>query len=164
MDDLSIQPLTPESPWRMQIVKEQYEYWGPLTGHSSPSLYEDFLARAAHSLTLPRVLLATTPDAFLGSVNVVTNEMAVRPQFTPWMSQLFVTKRHRAEGTGTKLLNAAISYVDSLGYDELFLFTSGTLPGYYRKRGWIDVEDVTYLGKQRTIMRFEIYLAPNRKM
>lgn len=156
MSELTIQPLTPDSPWQMKIVKEQYEYWGPLTGHSSPSLYKEFLAKAAHSLTLPRVLLATTPDALCGSVNLIANEMIIRPQNTPWMGQLFVTKSYRANGTGTKLLNAAISYIESLGYDELFLFTSGSLPNYYRKRGWIDIEVVTYLGKERTIMRFDI--------
>jgi hypothetical protein len=101
----------------MQMVTNQYEYWGPLTGHNSPTLYGEFLEQAAYSLTLPRVLLATT---------------------------------------GTILLNAAISYVESLGYNQLFLYTSGTLPNYYRKRGWTEIEDVTYLGKVRTIMRFDI--------
>jgi hypothetical protein len=31
---------------------------------------------------------------------------------------------------------------------------------YYRSRGWIDVEDVAYLGKVRTIMRLTINAAP----
>jgi GNAT superfamily N-acetyltransferase len=83
-------------------------------------------------------------------------EMAIRPQFTPWMGQLFVAENHRAKGTGTRLLHAAISYVHGLGYNQLFLFTSGALPDYYRKRGWTDIEDVTYLGKTRTIMRFDV--------
>jgi GNAT superfamily N-acetyltransferase len=156
VDDLSIQPLTPKSPWQMQIVRDQYGYWGPLTGYGSPTLYKEFLERAAYSSTLPRVLLATTADALLGSVNLLIRELTIRPQFTPWMGQLFVSESHRTKGTGTKLLNAAISYVGSLGYDQLFLFTSGTLPDYYRKRGWVDIEEVTYLGKERIIMRRDI--------
>jgi hypothetical protein len=36
------------------------------------------------------------------------------------------------------------------------LFTAGTLLHYYRNRGWMDVEDAVYLGKLRTIMRYEI--------
>jgi len=39
---------------------------------------------------------------------------------------------------------------------QLFLFTSGTLPDYYRRRGWTEVEDVSYLGRLRTIMRRDI--------
>lgn len=137
------------------MAADQYDYWGPLTGYESPAHYEAFLEQAAHSLTLPRVLVAMTHTTVLGSVNLLMNEMTVRPQFTPWLGQLFVPERHRAKGIGTKLLNAAISYVECLGYNQLFLFTSGTLPDYYRKRGWTDVEEVTYLGKARTIMRFD---------
>src|SRR4051812_24345541 len=102
----SIQPLQPESPWRAQMAAEQYEYWGPLTGYNSPSLYEAFLEQAAHSLTLPRVLLETAQTALLGSVNLMVTDLPIRPQFTPWMGQLFVTENHRAKGTGTKLLSA----------------------------------------------------------
>jgi predicted N-acetyltransferase YhbS len=137
------------------MAADQYDYWGPLTGYASPASYEALLEQAAHSLTLPRVLVAMSHTSLLGSVNLLTNEMTVRPQFTPWLGQLFVPESHRAKGIGTGLLNAAISYVAGLGYSQLFLFTSGTLPDYYRKRGWTDVEDVIYLGKARTIMRFD---------
>jgi GNAT superfamily N-acetyltransferase len=157
MGGLSIQPLTPQSPWRAQIAADQFAYWGPLTGHRSLVSYKAFLEEAARSSTLPRVLLAATPDNFCGSVNLMTAEMTVRPQLTPWLGQLFVDEHHRAKGIGAKLLDAAISYVGDLGYDRLFLFTSGTLPGYYRKRGWVDVEEVNYLGKQRTILCFDIH-------
>jgi GNAT superfamily N-acetyltransferase len=152
----AIEPLTPKSPWRVQMVAEQYGYWGPLTGHGSPPLYEAFLEQAANSLTLPRVLVARLGTTLLGSVNLLTNDMTVRPQYTPWLGQLFVSESHRAKGVGARLLNAAISYVEGLGYRQLFLFTSGTLPSYYRKRGWADIENVTYLGHVRTIMRIDV--------
>jgi GNAT superfamily N-acetyltransferase len=138
------------------MASDQFDLWGPLTGHDCPASYQAFLEQAAGSRALPRVLVARLDTILLGSVNLLANEMAVRPQLTPWLGQLFVPESHRAKGIGTRLLDAAISYVESLGYRQLFLFTSGTLPGYYRKRGWTDIEDVTYLGKARTIMRFDI--------
>jgi len=156
MDDFSIEPLAPGSPWYVQIAADQFELWGALTGHGSPVSYETFLEQAARSSTLPRVLVARQDAALLGSVNLLANEMTIRPQHTPWLGQLFVPEKHRAKGIGTGLLDAAIAYVERLGYRQLFLFTSGTLPGYYRKRGWVDIEEVVYLGKARTIMRFDI--------
>jgi GNAT superfamily N-acetyltransferase len=87
--------------------------------------------------------------------------MTIRPQFTPWMGQLFVAENHRSLGVAAALVDAAAAYVGRLGYDRLFLFTSGTLPHYYRSRGWSDVEDVTYLGKARTIMCLQINAAPD---
>ena len=156
MDDLFIAPLAPGSPWRTEMAAEQYDYWGPLTGHASAQCYAAFLEQAAHSDGLPRVLVATRSGALMGSVNLVAQEMAIRPPFTPWLGQLFVRENCRAEGIGTRLVDAAISHAGALGYGALFLFTSGALPGYYRKRGWTDVETVDYLGKPRTVMRFDI--------
>jgi hypothetical protein len=107
------------------------------------------------------VLIARIRGTLLGSVNLQANEMTVRPEFTPWLGQLFVAESQRSLGVvGAALIDAATSYVERLGYLELFLFTSGTLPSYYRIRGWCDVEDVTYLGKVRTIMRLKIDAAP----
>jgi N-acetylglutamate synthase-like GNAT family acetyltransferase len=156
MHSLSVQPLEPKSPWVAQIAAEQFAYWGPLTGCSSQILYESFLEQAAQSEALPRVLIATIRGNLIGSVNLRTNDMNIRPQFTPWMGQLFVTDNQRSLGIGTALIDAAASYVEQLGYSQLFLFTSGTLPQYYKNRGWIEVENVTYFGKVRTIMRLEV--------
>jgi GNAT superfamily N-acetyltransferase len=159
--DFSIDPLTPHSPWRAQMAADQYDYWGPLTGHGSLTAYQAFLEQAARSRALPRVLVARLDTTLLGSVNLLTNEMAARPQLTPWLGQLFVPESHRAKGIGTRLLDAAVAYIESLGYRQLFLFTSGTLPDYYSKRGWTEIETVSYLGRARTIMRFDIDAGSN---
>jgi GNAT superfamily N-acetyltransferase len=152
----SIQPLEPKSILLPKIAVDEFEYWGALTGYRSRASYESFLERAAQSATLPRVLVACSHGCLFGSVNLLANDMTTRPQFTPWMGQLFVSENRRSLGVGTALVDAAASYAGSLGYRQLFLYTSGTLPDYYRKRGWIEVENIDYLGKVRTIMRREI--------
>jgi GNAT superfamily N-acetyltransferase len=156
MHALSVQPLQSRSPWLAQIAAKHFVYWGPLTGYSSRKLYESFLRQAAQSEALPRVLIASIRGTFIGSVTVLTNDLAIRPQFTPWMGQLFVVDNQRSSGVGTALIGAAAAYAERLGYREFFLFTSGRLPEFYRRRNWIDVENVSYLGKVRTIMRREL--------
>jgi GNAT superfamily N-acetyltransferase len=103
------------------------------------------------SSALPRVLIPTTHGALMGSVNLRVNDMTIRPQFTPWMGQLLVSEDQRCLGIGTALIDAAASYVERLGYRQLFLFTSGTLRRYYRNRAWINVENVTYFDMVRTL-------------
>jgi hypothetical protein len=76
---LSVQPLEPKSPWLAQIAADQFEYWGPLTSHSSRGLVR---VEATLSAALPRVLIASSRGTLLGSVNLLTNEMPARLRFT----------------------------------------------------------------------------------
>ena len=152
----SIAPLEPASPFISEIAGQQFEHWGALTGHSSLIAYRSFLEQAARSVTLPRVLVAATPKTLLGSVNLLVNEMTVRPHLAPWLAQLFVMESARGAGIGTVLIGAAARYVEKLGHRQLFLFTSGALPDYYGARGWVAVEEVAYLGKVRTVMRLAL--------
>jgi GNAT superfamily N-acetyltransferase len=152
----SIAPLEPASPLISEIARRQFDHWGPLTGYPTLVAYRSFLEQAARSVALPRVLVAATPKTLLGSVNLLVSEMSIRPHLTPWLAQLFVAESARGAGTGAALADAAARYVEKLGYHQLFLFTSGTLPAYYRARGWIAIEQVAYLGKLRTVMRLAL--------
>lgn len=136
--------------------RAQFEHWGPLTGFASAEAYGAFLREAAGSTHLPKVLVATCSGEFLGSVNLLAAEMATHRHLTPWMGQLFVAPGRRGDGLGGVLLRAAAAHAADLGYDRLYLFTSGTLPRYYRARGWADVEEAHYLGSTRTIMRLDL--------
>ena len=156
MTGITIEPIRPGSPWIAPLASSHFDYWGELTGYNSEDAYRTFVEQAANSVSLPRVLIASDDERFLGSVNLLPGEMTSRPQLSPWLGQLLVVPASRSCGVGAALLQAAAAYVATLGHDRLFLFTSGTLPSYYRRIGWRDVEDVFYLGKMRTIMKLEL--------
>ncbi|TDR89085.1 GNAT family N-acetyltransferase [Enterovirga rhinocerotis] len=149
---MRIAPLPAGSPWIETIARRQFEYWGALTGFASAEAYSRFLALAADADGLPTILVASDGGRFIGSVNVLASEMTIRPELTPWLGQLFVDGSERSRGAGRRLIDAAVEHAASLGFRRLYLFTSGTLPDYYRAHGWRDVEEVEYLGRMRTIM------------
>lgn len=53
-------------------------------------------------------------------------------------------KEYRSPGIGV----AMVENVE----DQLYLYTSGTLPEYYGRLGWTEKERLPYLGKPRVIM------------
>ena len=126
-----------------------------MTGYRSAVDYECFLRRAAISSALPAVLIAMRNDDFIGSVNLLENEMPIRPELSPWMGQLFVIDGERDRGVGRILVDAAIAHAATLGYRRLHLFTSGTLPQFYNSLGWKPLETIEYLGKLRSVMVYE---------
>ncbi|MBR0957656.1 GNAT family N-acetyltransferase [Bradyrhizobium japonicum] len=150
--------LTEESGLSKTIAALQFAFWGPLTGYDSAANYEQFLSRAACSRQLPEVLVARRGTTYLGSVNLLASEMTTRPALSPWMAQLFVPATERSRGIGNALIDAAVARTAELGYRRLYLYTSGTLPGYYASRGWQPIEELEYLGKTRVIMAYELPL------
>jgi len=151
-----IEHLTEESGTAAAIAALQFALWGPLTGYDSAAEYEQFLGRAARSRQLPTVLIARRGTTLLGSVNLLASEMTIRPALSPWLAQLFVIGAERGRGVGTVLVDAAIARAAELGYRRLYLYTSGTLPGYYASRCWQTIEELEYLGKMRTVMAFDL--------
>jgi GNAT superfamily N-acetyltransferase len=149
---MDVAPLSASSPWVTEIARVQFAHWGPLTGQASLEAYEAFLRQAAAASSLPKTLVAHEGPSLLGSVNLLACEMTIRPELTPWMGQLFVREDARGRGVGERLVAAAAAYARSLGFARLYLFTSGTLPDYYRSLGWQDFEVVEYLGRSRTVM------------
>lgn len=140
------------------LSKAQFELWGPLTGRNTLSEYRELLHFAAESESLPTTLVAVENTTVLGSVNVLENDLPLRPDIAPWLAQLFVFPDFRHRGAGALLIAGAIAEARKLNRPRLYLYTSGTLPNYYEKLGWSRMEEIAYLGKRRVIMAYEIDL------
>jgi predicted N-acetyltransferase YhbS len=142
--------------WAPTIAGWHFEYWGRLTGFDTLEQYTAALAKWSASDSIPAVLVAVDDGELVGSVSLLSSEMKSRPQLTPWLAQLFVTPAARSEGTGAALVEAAIAHVRRCGFSRLYLYTSGTLPQYYARLGWNELERVDYLGKERAVMQYAI--------
>ena len=81
---------------------------------------------------------------------------AVRPAGAPGPDALAgpALRGARAPAAGNRggVVGAALDRAGACGHDRVYLFTSGTLPAYYARLGWRTLEQLSYLGKERTVM------------
>jgi GNAT superfamily N-acetyltransferase len=141
--------------WIATLARWHFDQWGILTGSETLGQYRAVLDEYSRGATIPCVLVAFKEE-LLGSVSLVPCDMEIRADRTPWLAQLFVTPRHRRRGAGATLVHAALSHARQCGFQRLHLYTSGTLPDFYERLGWVIDERVQYLGKQRTVMRYDL--------
>lgn len=138
--------------WLPVLARWHHDQWGPLTGADSLEGYVTLLAGASASRAVPAVLIALSGGELLGSASLVACDLPPRPELTPWLAQLFVAPARRRAGVGAALVQAVLDRARSCGHSRVYLYTSGTLPDYYRRLGWQAVEHLEYLGRERTIM------------
>jgi GNAT superfamily N-acetyltransferase len=138
------------------LANWHFNQWGTLTQAQSLEAYADLLKEAAAGSEIPSVLVAFRDRIPLGSVSLVVSDMSIRQSLTPWLAMLFIAPEYRDQGIGSALIRAALARTQALGFPQLNLYTSGDLPRYYEKLGWSIDERVQYLGKERTIMHYDL--------
>jgi predicted N-acetyltransferase YhbS len=138
------------------LARWHFDQWGALTGARTFEDYVALLSAAADSRTVPSVLVALADGELLGSANLVAADLPPRAHLTPWFGQLFVAPTRRRTGVGAALVQAVLDRARRCGYARVHLYTSGTLPQYYRRLGWRATEQLIYLGHQRTVMEYDL--------
>lgn len=148
-----IEKLTLHRDWIATIARWHFDQWGPLTGSNSVEEYRRFLEDSTRFSTVPSVLVASVDGEPAGSATLRGCDMEIRRDLTPWLAQLFVVPAYRKHGIGTALVCAVAAEARRIGYDLLYLYTSGELPRFYERLGWSVCERVHYLDKERAIMQ-----------
>jgi GNAT superfamily N-acetyltransferase len=152
---LIIEDLTLHRCWMETIARLHFQEWGLLTGSESREKYRASLESNLLTNAIPSALVAYSGDELLGSVSLVLCDMNIRTELSPWLAQLFVVPNRRSRGIGSRLVGSAVRRAQALGFERLYLYTSGKLPIFYQSLGWSVRECVDYLGKQRTVMQID---------
>lgn len=151
-----IEGLALHGDWITTIARWHFNQWGPLTGSNTVEEYASFLEDATRCTTVPSVLVASLDGELAGSATLLRCDMAIKSNLTPWLGQLFVTPAYRNRGIGAALVRAVTAEAQKIGYDRLYLYTSGELPRFYERLGWSIRERVHYLGKGRVVMQYDL--------
>eukprot|EP00040_Diaphanoeca_grandis_P044291 m.270480 g.270480 ORF g.270480 m.270480 type:complete len:180 (+) comp90402_c0_seq1:119-658(+) len=119
----------------------------------------------ANAPTLPFTLVALScppsgeNSQVLGSVAVVEDDLdGKRPEMTPWIATLFVTKQARGLGLGARLINQVKALVVEGKYPLLYLFTDTQAleEKLYGKMGFALEERLEHRGHACAIMKSDV--------
>ena len=103
---------------------------------------------------IPETFIAVENNKFLGTASLVENDMATRPELTPWLAGVLVDPIFRNKGVGTELVRTVMSEAEIIGINKFYLWTANKM-SYYSKLGWQFFEQTNYLKKNVTIMSYE---------
>jgi len=156
MNDIQMEDLSEHIDFIPLLTEWHFKQWGDMTGALTESGYESLLFTHVSTQEIPLTLVAVENDKLLGSVNIVECDMSARSELRPWLAQLYVHPRERGRCIGPALVQAAVARTRKLGFDYLYLYTSGTLPSFYERIGWTRRETVHYKGKDRTVMEMKL--------
>ncbi len=88
----------------------------------------------------------------LGSVSLMaSDDLAGYEHLTPWLASMFVVPAARGRGVATALVEQLLAAACDIGYDEVYLFTSGQ-DDFWSGQGWTAIVDVETSGNQATVM------------
>ena len=150
-----IESLDRHRDWIPTLAASHVDYWGSLTGFDSAAGYVDALERWSVGADIPTSSSPGTKAACWVGESAALGA-AESAGSHAWLAQLFVHPGHRRGVLGAALVTAAIAHAGRCGFGALYLYASGTLLQYYARLGWIELERVEYLGKERTVMRYDI--------
>lgn len=96
---------------------------------------------------VPFALVADEGNAYLGSVLLIENDLASRPQYAPWIAALWVEPARRRQGVAGRLIDTARTEAARLGRETCYLCAAPHNWPYYLAHGFRQVEaDVEGLG------------------
>ncbi|MDE2364362.1 MAG: transaldolase [Hyphomicrobiales bacterium] len=89
---------------------------------------------------VPKAFVAHAAGRFLGTISLIANDLAERPQYAPWAAALWVEPEARGCGIGNALLDSCVAAALNNGEKSVYLCAREDIRAYYLGRGWRLIE------------------------
>lgn len=121
------------------IADRVWRAWWEPKG-SALAFVEKLVQQRLDCKPIPIALVAHDRGTFLGTASVLASDLDERPQYTPWVADVWVEPEHRSNGIGAALVRAAADKAHTLGFDPAYLCALPLKHGFYERLGWRLVE------------------------
>ena len=139
------------------LARWSFDEWSYLHPERSLSDVEKLMLERSNKEQMPLCLVAIDGSNIIGMVALKTSDLESRPELSPWLDGLYVDKKHRRNGVGTRLVLAIEKEAARLGVNKLFLYTSDS-EKIYSKLSWILRERTEWQGHTVTVMEKDVVL------
>jgi N-acetylglutamate synthase-like GNAT family acetyltransferase len=157
-----------------ELAQLMFDEWGEYYPNSSLEIMLKWLHKTTRQSGLPLTMLALDEEKIVGCAMVQNHELYREKGVTPWLGGLLVKNDYQHQGIGEHLHQWTIDYIQSLGYQKLYLLAfDENIVEWYKNLGW-EIYKVVELNKHSTtIMEYQIVkgqqtdildLSPKRKV
>ncbi len=147
-----IAALDADDPRLPAIARWINETWSDSHGYSiaETSAWLRDIAEGASQAAI----IAIVAGQPIGVGLLVENDLPEPSDCGPWLSSLLVVPEWRRKGIGARLIETVAGTARTLRTDVLYLHCRpGPLPGYYAKRGFVDIGPLRFGQSEHRLMR-----------
>jgi GNAT superfamily N-acetyltransferase len=135
------------------ICDWQASWWGE--DYKKEKVIE-FMEHSLNENEIPQTYIAILDNSVVGMYQITMDDkIDVRPDYYPWLINVYVDEKHRGKGICDIMMKDAVSKYKELGIKRIYLHSDHV--GLYEKYGWRFLEEVeTLKGKIKRIYYIDI--------
>src|SRR5579863_10133678 len=119
------------------LAEAMFSHWQSVLeaqGKSREDFVKSMQARCRIG-SLPTAVVAFEGNSVLGTAALKPEDLEIRSHLTPWLGGVFVLPEHRGRGVASALVTRLVTEAESLGLNELYLWTPSS-ESLYARHGW----------------------------
>lgn len=156
---MRIEYLADRAEFIPELAHLHFQEWGYLRPEQTLEARTEILrARCGHRC-IPTVLVATIGNEVLGSAMLLSHDLDIRKDLSPWLAGVYVKSVYRKQGIATQLICRIEEEAAALGVRRLYLYTP-SVEAFYSRLGWQLVECCEYKGISVSIMEKTVHVQP----
>lgn len=134
-----------------KITEWIYNCWGRDEMHTFEEI-KKFVKHSLQETRLPQTYGAFINNEIIGMYQFLYEDLFVRPDIYPWLSNVYVDERYRNNGICRKLMETVKENArNNINFNELYLYTKHV--NLYEKFGWKYISDIDTCNEEQRIQR-----------